>query len=196
MPTISWNEGLPAGGDSLGIGDDEIRSTKTALRTGLDAEHVWPSASGDAGVHRLGSARPYFGVQSAVSSTGSDGRLMQTSDTSRLFGVGSGGTVFIGGATTISAGSYPGTVPQRHHWVEEFGEGKTSVGNLIVSIPNSGYSGRPYVTLTAYDTTTNMQSVWLTNVAATQFTVKSSSSNLLGNSSTSFFWRSVGTRAL
>src|SRR6185436_16344531 len=148
MPLIGWDENSPPDTESAGLGDDRIRSLRTSLRVGLDGEHVWPSASGDAGVHRLGSGRPYYGLQSAVSSSGSDGRLMQTSDTSRLFGVGSGGTSFIGGPTVLSAGSFPGTVPQRHYWAEEFGEGKTAAsGTTTVGFPNSGYSGKPFVFL-------------------------------------------------
>lgn len=148
-------------------------------------------------MHRLGSARPYVGTQSLVSSTGTDGRLMATSDSSRLFGVGSGGTVLYGGPTVLSAGSFPGTVPQRALWVEEFGEGRTVSGTTIVAIPNSGYSGKPYVFLTAYDQAGAVaQIMYLTSVTATQFTARSSATNLLGTSSTSFFWRSVGSRTL
>src|SRR3990167_5276461 len=125
-PSIGWDEAKPAGQDSLGLGDEEIRSLKTSLRVGLGAEHVWPSGGGDAGVHLLGSARPYFGAQSLVSSTGTDGRLMMTSDSSRLFGVGSGGTVLYGGATAILAGSFPGSAaPQRSYWAMEFGIANT-----------------------------------------------------------------------
>ena len=195
--TVNWNEGEPADTESAGLGDDRIRSMKTSVRAGLDSEHNWPSGGGaNTGYHRYGSARAYVGAQSAVSSSGTDGRLMLTSDTSRFFGVGSAGTSFIGGAHVISAGSYPGTVPQRSIWVEEFGEGKTASGTTIVTIPNSGYSGQPYVFLTAYNTTTNIHMMTLSSVAATQFTVKSSATDLVGNSTTSFFWRSIGTRAL
>lgn len=196
MPNITWQEGSPADTDSAGLGDDQIRSLKTSIRVGLDGEHVWPSAGGDAGVHRLGSARAYYGAQSLVSSSGTDARLMLTSDTSRLFGVGSAGTSFIGGATVISAGSYPGTVPQRFIWVEEFGIGKTVSGNTIISIPNSGYSNAPFVFLTAFNTNVVAQIMTLTNVSATQFTVNSSATDLVGNSNTTFFWRSIGTRTL
>lgn len=196
MAVINWDEGKPAGGDSLGIGDDEIRSTKTAIRTGLDTEHVWPSGGGDAGVHRLGSARPYVGTQSLVSSTGTDGRLMWASDTSTFWHVGSGGTAFIGGARVISAGSYPGGAPpQRYYWAEEFGEGKTVSGTTNVAFPNSGYSGKPFVQLTAFNPGGFVaQIMYLVAVSAGQFTARSSATDLGGNSSTSFFWRSVGTR--
>lgn len=195
---INWDEAKPAGGDSISIGDNQARSDKSAIRSALAAEHNFDAAGGaNTGYHVPGSARPYFGAQSAVSSTGTDGRLYHASDSSRFFGVGSGGTTFIGGPTVISAGSYPGTVPQRAIWVEEFGEGKTISGTTIVSIPNSGYSGKPYVQLTAYDQAGSVaQIMYLTSVTATQFTVKSSATNLLGASSTSFFWRSIGSRTL
>lgn len=191
-PTIGWDENKPAGGDSLGVGDDEIRSLKTALRIGLGTEHVWPSAGGDAGVHALGSARPYIGTQSLVSSTGTDGRLFHASDSSNLFGVGSGGTTFLGGPTVISAGSFPGSLPQRAIWVEEFGYGKVISGSTVVTIPNSGYSGRPFVWLTAVDTSliAATQGAWLAGApTATQFTVAMDSAD-------SFVWRSLGTRTL
>ncbi len=119
---------------------------------------------------------------------------MQASDTSRFFHVGSGGTSFIGGPTVISAGSYPGTAPQRHYWAEEFGEGKTVSGTTNVGFPNSGYSGKPYVFVTAFNPGFTAQIVYLVAVSAAQFTVRSSATDLLANSNTSFFWRSVGTR--
>ena len=194
---IAWNNSEPPDTESAGLGDDRIRSLKTSIQEGLNNEHNWPSGGGaGTGYHLQGSARPYYGAQSLVSSSGSDARLMQTSDTSRLFHVGSAGTSFLGGPTVISAGSYPGAVPQRAIWVEEFGEGRTASGSTVISIPNSGYSGRPFVYLTAYDTSTNIQVVYLTAISATQFTVRSSGTNDLTNSSTSFEWRSVGTRTL
>lgn len=196
--TVNWNEGEPADTESAGLGDDRIRSMKTSVRAGLDSEHNWPSGGGaNTGYHRYGSARAYYGVQSAVSSSGSDARLMFTSDTSRLFGVGSGGTSFIGGPGVISAGSYPGLAPpQRHIWVEEFGDGKTVSGSTIVSIPNSGYSGNPFVFVTAFNTNVVAQIMTLISVTPTQFTVRSSATDLVGNSNTTFFWRSIGTRVL
>lgn len=202
-PTIGWNENAPAGGDSLGLGDNEIRSLKTALRQGLDGEHVWPSGGGDAGVHRLGSGRAYYGPQSLVSSVGTDGRLMQASDTSQFFGVGSGGTSFIGGPTVISAGSFPGSVPQRAIWVEEFGEGqvKTTSATTTIAFPNSGYSGRPYVWMTVFDD--NIVSAAndgllgrVESVTATSAVLSIRSGSGAPGSNTSFFWRSIGTRTL
>src|SRR2546430_4044287 len=125
MPTIGWDESLPSDSENAGLGDDRIRSLKTSLRIGLDGEHVWPSGGGNVGVHRLGSARAFYAVQSLVSSTGTDGRLMVASDTSRLFHVGSAGTMLLGGAAVLSVGSAP-PGGQTFYWAAEFG--KTAIG--------------------------------------------------------------------
>lgn len=198
MPNIAWNESAPAGADSAGLGAQEFRSLKTAIRTALDAEHNYPSAGGDAGAHRLGSGRPYVGTQSAVSSSGTDGRLMWTSDTSRLFHVGSGGTAFIGGSAVISAASFPGSVPQRSVWVEEWGEGKTaSSGITTVSFPNSGFSDTPLVVATPVPSSILQSAsfVVLGSIGATTFAA--ASYNTAGTqSSVTFTWRAIGRRAL
>lgn len=197
-PTIAWDENSPPDSESAGLGDDRIRSLKTSLRVGLDGEHVWPSASGDAGVHRLGSARPFYGVQSLVSSSGSDGRLMHTSDTSQLFGVGSGGTSLIGGATVLSCGSFPGTVPQRHYWAVDFGAGVTdSSGSATVTIPNSGYSGIPnvFVTQTNAVIVGSPRIMWVNLKSASAFHVSSVNQSFIGIA-TNFDWMSIGSRVL
>ena len=193
---INWDETKPAGGDSLSIGDEQIRSDKSALRSVIAAEHNFDAGGGaNTGYHVLGSARPYYGPQSNVSSTGSDGRLMLTSDTSRLFGVGSDGTVFYGGATAISAGSYPGSVPQRHHWVIEFGQGVTDAsGNGSVIFPNSGFSSAPFVFLSAITTVPSLVQIFTQNNQL--FTMKSFKTTGVAASSISFYWLSIGTRVL
>ena len=205
--TLSWNEASPANAESAGSGATILRSLQTSIRFGLNDEHNWPSSGGDnVGYHRYGSARPYFGTQSRVSSSGSDGRIMMTSDTSRLFGVGSGGTVLIGGATVNSFGTFPGAVPQRHQWVEEFGTVVTnSAGSAHVVFPNSGFSGIPYTWLTAYSfaSTSTFSPVPTASVdtASTQTTLKINTQSLAADGSARFtattvYWRSVGTRVL
>ena len=87
--TIGWNNAAPAAGDNAGSADDEMRSLKTNLQGGLNAEHLFPSGGGYAGVHRAGSARIFSGTSSAVSSADTDGRLMIDSTKSRLYYVGS-----------------------------------------------------------------------------------------------------------
>lgn len=207
--TLSWNEASPANAESAGSGATILRSTQTSIRFGLNDEHYWPSTGGDnVGYHRFGSARPYYGTQSRVSSSGSDGRLMLTSDTSRLFGVGSGGTVLLGGATVNSIGTYPGTVPQRHIWAEEFGTALTvnSTGSVVVTFANSGFSGVPFTTLTPYSfasTTTASPvvnaSVDTTLSYGTSIRIVTVAPMVDGTQlpcATTVFWRSIGTRVL
>lgn len=109
--SIAWDEAAPAGSESIGQGDNRIRSLKTDLRTGLDAEHIWPtSGPANAGAHRAGSARAFYGTQSQVSSSDTAGRIMITSNTSRLMSVASisDSSVFMLGAgpLTPSFGSW------------------------------------------------------------------------------------------
>src|SRR5947207_2813966 len=104
--SILWNEATPAETDIADAAP--IRSIETAIRNAMASEHNWPSTGGaSTGYHLLGSARPFYGVESNVSSSGTDGRLMVTSDTSRFFHVGSDGTMFLGSQRAISAGSSP-----------------------------------------------------------------------------------------
>lgn len=196
MPTIAWNEGAPADGDNAGLGDDQIRSVKTSVRIGLDAEHVWPSGGGDAGVHRIGSARPYYAAQSLVSSTGTDARLMQTSDTSRLFHVGSGGTSLIGGATAILGGGFPGTVPQRHYWAMDFGAQEAGTGDQEAIAFNSAYSGLPYVVLSAHTTTNRTVLLHVRTLTANSMAVSSYLTAGGFASGHTINWMSMGTRVL
>jgi hypothetical protein len=199
MPVIGWNESNPADSESAGLGDDRIRSLTTSVRAGLDGEHVWPSAGGDAGVHRLGSARAYVGTQSAVSSAGTQGRLMFASDTSQFFHVGSGGTSLIGGSRVLSVGTTAGfTYPQRHQWVEEFGAVQLgSSGSVTVSIPNSGYSGVPFVFYSQFTTAGSQQgsTPLIYNLGAAAFLLYD---GVLGSGASGavFAWRSIGTRVL
>lgn len=200
MPNISWDETVPSDGEAASLGDDRIRSLKSSIRVGLGGEHVWPAAGGDAGVHLLGSGRPFVGAQSLVSSTGTDGRLYWTSDTSRFFHVGSGGTAFIGGAAVISAGSYPGgAAPQRYYWAMEFGNGTTAAsGVTLVTIPNSGYSGAPFVQVTRTDVA-GASSRGATMVPArtqTQFEVDTYDTGGAAVGGIGFTWLSIGSRVL
>lgn len=200
MPTILWNEASPADSDNAGQGDDAIRSLKTSIRVGLDSEHVWPSGGGDAGVHRLGSARVSFGAQSLVSSNGTDGRLMVTSDTSNLFHVGSAGTMFLGGQRTVSAGSAP-VGGQRFFWATEFGNAKSGAdGTITVTIPNSGYSGVPFVVASVSTTGTQSsvlsQAINIYGKTATAFTVTVFDSGGAQGANKVFDWMSFGTRTL
>ena len=190
---IGWDNSSPPNSESAGLGDSRIRSLKSSVQEALDNEHNFASGGGaNTGYHRLGSARPYYGTQSLVSSSGSDARLMLTSDTSRLFHVGSAGTSLIGGPTVLSIASYPGTVPQRHYWAMEFGTDTTaSNGSVSVTFPNSGFSGVPWVFLQHTDPYAIMRP---TAKTATTFRAESYQQDALGIGNIDFDWFSIGTR--
>src|SRR5437660_7085658 len=148
---LLWNENAPAETDIADAAP--IRSLETSLRNGLAVEHNWPNASApNFGYHLLGSARAYYDTQSNASSSGTDGRLLVASDTSRLFHVGSGGTMYLGDARALSVGSVP-VGGQRFYWATEFGIAQTAAnGHLTVAYGNSGYSGNPFVMVAVQDT--------------------------------------------
>jgi hypothetical protein len=100
--TIAWTEATPADTDQVSAGAGDIRSILTAVRTGLAAEHVWPSSSGLAGAHALGSARVFVGTSSQVSSADTAGRLMVDSSNSELWYVGSEASYRLGGQHDLS----------------------------------------------------------------------------------------------
>ena len=124
---------------------------------------------------------------------------MQTSDTSRLFHVGSGGTSFIGGAGVPSMGSFPGGIPpQRSYWAIEIGEGKTSAsGSTIVTFPNSGFSSTPFVVMTVKPNSFAQSSSFgvVASIGGTTFTAASFNTGGTG-SSESFEWVAFGLRTL
>lgn len=196
---IGWDETVPAGSESVGLGDDRIRSTKSNVRGALDAEHNFPSSGGSAGAHRLGSARAHFGTQSRVSSGDTDGRLMVASDTSRLFGVGSGGTALLGaGPLSLSLGSHVGvTMPQRSHVVMETGRAANDgSGNLAVTFP-SPYSGIPVVFLGMEPVGPSLAYIsQVTSIATSGFSARMFDSAGAAIGTGNIIYLSIGTRAL
>lgn len=196
---FSWDESVPPITEAAGLGYARILSDKTSTRIALNDEHNFPAAgSANGGYHRYGSARPYFGTQSRVSSDGTDSRLMLTSDTSRLFGMTSAGTVFLGGQNVISAFTAPSTLPQRHIWVEEFGTIPATGSSSSTVVYSSAFSGIPYVTVQHNDATDGAYVV-VTNSRTTQFTAtgyffSNGSVGVVGGFSAT--WRSLGSRAI
>jgi len=206
---IQW-DGTPVDSDNLGLGAGVIRSLKTAIQTGLASEHSWPTGGGaGSGAHLPGSAKAFVGTQSAVSAF-EDGRLMLTSDTSRLFAVGSGGTSMIGGPRHLSMGSYPGGAPpQRYYWAEEVGTSSITAGGsyqTAITFPNSGFSGVPFTYLQVKVAASGLSLGG--SGAITPFLTFENESNvsctvgarltgsIFPTSVVTFNWRSVGTRVL
>ena len=136
--TATWDENDPADADLVGLGAGDIRSTKTNLRGALDSEHHFASAGGAGmGAHRKGSGMAFYGAASAVSSSDTEGRLMITSDTSRLYHVASAVTMLLGSRQAVEAAyvmndrlvpsTYTSTVTQA--WAMECGSGRIPVGS-------------------------------------------------------------------
>lgn len=196
-----WDEAVPADSENAGLGALRIRSLETTVQQVLDSEHNFPAAGGaNTGYHRLGSARAFFDVESNVSSSGTDGRLYVASDTSRFFHVGSAGTMFLGAQGTIVAATAPG---QNWYWALESGSvTPDSNGSATVAIPNSGYSGVPQVTVTAWKqaaSPTNYRPfAWVSgNPTATSFGIGAwDNTSNSGASRCQVLWTSLGTRSL
>lgn len=202
---IGWDSSTPPGAESASIGASRIRSMKTSVQQCLDAEHIFAASGGaGTGAHRPGSAVAFYGAQSNVSSSDTDGRLMFTSNTSRLFGTPSNGTVLIGGATVPLMGSFPGTAPQRHYWAIETGEIPNASQSTTLNYPNSGFSGAPFVVASAFsellpDGPQTMIVVSITGNSKTQCIFKSkmlTGGTITAASGHTIFWQSCGTRVL
>lgn len=199
MAQINWDETDPANSKARGQGAGDIRSFKTAVRTGMGEEHVWPSASGAAGVHLPGSGRPYYGAHSAVSSTGTDARTMVTSDKSDYWHVGALAAHYLGGARTISAGSFPqGVTPQIAKIAVEFGVGATtdSSASTTIVLPNSGFSGTFVVVATILSSTSFKSVAQIDRQNAGQSFVVQTQDVSGSSVQRSFNWIAIGSRAL
>lgn len=206
MPTVNihWSEAAPANSDNVGLGAQEIRSLKTDLRNGLAAEHLWSSTGGAAGAHLLGSARPYVGPTSEVSSDGTAGRLMFNSTTSDFFYLSDTTAERIGGRGTpvaydTGANSANASMPANHRTEIFYGEVTTAGGSAIfpITFPGSGYSGIPNIQLTCAETAAFGSGNYLVATAhdctATGFTVRSSVASTGAAFTTRVNWMSMGT---
>ena len=202
---VTWSESAPADGDNAGLGAQEIRSLKTAVRNGLDAEHSWPSTGGaGTGAHRVGSARAFYGVESTVSSADTDGRLMVSSNRSRLFHVGSTGTMLLGsiyaplvGTTGGALDSLP-VLAQTHYWaIDSTFSVLRSLSTCIVTFPNSGYSGQPFL-MANYSgaAPTELVGIHAVNNGATNCIVYGFISSGSAPAGTPFRLLSIGSRVL
>ena len=204
----TWDTTIPAGGESVGLGENRIQSVKTTLQQALDSEHVWPSAGGIIGQHRAGSTRAFYGTQSQVSasttSEAGNGGMMLTSDSTRLFNSGVFGKSLLGaGPGSLSLDTTAGMTfaPQNVRWAMEVGV--TSMGSAIVVVfPNSGFSGMPFLQVSVYTQPTALVAgpsrVFKLHVlTASGFSGQIvDSTNNVQRDDSAVMWQSVGTRAL
>lgn len=153
MPSaaIGWDNTNPENSDAAGNGAQEIRSLKTNLQGGLDAEHLWPIGGGNAGAHRLGSARAYVApTASTVSSDGTDGRMVVNAVDNSLWAARSATSMELVGHPGIlfmSSSSY--SAPPKFGTSVQAGQSSTlGSGQTRVTFPSS-YSGVPIIVVSA-----------------------------------------------
>jgi len=196
-----WDNTSPAAGDDAGLGDDHFRSVKTSLQAILDSEHDFTTTGGTkTGMHRHGSALPYVGVQSNVSSGDTTGRLYYTSDTSRLFALGdttSTATVFLGSKNVIEQAT--DTDGFDRIWVEESGALFGGSGNVNFG---AGFDGLPIVTCSEQSASVAagaIAAVWvsdLTNQGCKFIRRTYVGAGVTTTSGSTTMWRSLGTRSV
>lgn len=196
-----WDNSKPGANDQAGNGDDEIRSLRSNLQGALDSEHNFANGglSSGGGAHRLGSARAFYGAESTVSSSDTMGRLMVSSDRSRLFHVGSNGTMLLGAATilSIASGFLLQTPPQTHYWaLEDLVITNTILSNGSIGFPfYSSFSGKPLVFAVPYLGSALHPVVIATNASNATCYFYDSSDSLVANATTAHVI-SIGSRLL
>lgn len=159
--TINWVESTPADADGVNFGAGAIRSIQTALRTGLAQEHVWPSSTGLAGGHARGSARVFVGPLSQVSSADTDGRLMFESTNSRLWYVGSEGTILLSGRAYAEVVA-PAVLPAANHWALSAFTVSVSATSTSVQCPGNVGSTTAFITATVQGSTNTASNAYAT----------------------------------
>lgn len=131
--SIAWDQAAPADSDAAGAGAAAFRSLKSNIQGGLNAEHVWPTANGNAGAHRAGSARVFVGASSAVSSADTTGRLMFNSTLSQLVYLDSASSTIVGGRGAVQATALLGSFMTQYPAMD-MGKLTTLATTKIVSV--------------------------------------------------------------
>jgi hypothetical protein len=137
-----------------------------------------------------GAARTFYGAESAVSAAQS-GQLMMTSDTTRLYYVGTTGPTFLGGQFAVDHALHPSAGNRWH-----LASGVSNNGGLI------GYGvtyGAPPVVVTSFLTTLSAAAMSvLTGVSTTGFycAAYDAGGALYASSKLSVHWQSIGTVAI
>ena len=196
--TVGWDNTVPAAGDDAGLGDDEFRSFKTSIQTLVDAEHEFSTTGGtNTGRHRPGSAMAHFDVESNVSAGDVAGRLYVTSNTTRLYTLGtssSSASLFLGSTRVIEQAGTTGDT--NSIWVEETGMDNTVGGPIGVAF-SAVYNVRPIVTCSAVSTGvsgpvfTSISSVSIGGfIGTSRYVIGGTTSP----SASSIHWRSIGTK--
>src|SRR5437867_3933422 len=131
----NWNEAKPSGGDLLSDFPSEMTTQAVAFRQGIEQLVYWTQSSGvSAGVPAYGAVTPpggfraFFAPESSLSTALSttkplSGRLFVASDTSRLYGFTSTGTLALGGKNSIVfVGPALATIPTNTRVLVQIGQ--------------------------------------------------------------------------
>lgn len=201
---MSWDEGVPRPTDRLQDLGTQVRSNKTALRTGVDKHFFWDDSSGlSAGIPRLssgslgpGSARAFYGTTSQVSAY-RDGALMVTSGNSRLYGLTSVSSHLLG-ATNMIAFFSADTITQSSRVLPQTGITNAGASALTHITFPVAYGGVPYAVLLTggVPSATNAYTYALVSADNSGFTVQQSQIGTGTDNSGHFQWFSLGTVAL
>lgn len=165
VPSISWSELSPSGGDNISLGDNRIREAKTQIRQVIDVDHDFPSSgqADDVGQHKRMTLQ-----EQADLGTGDEGVCIlgaQTTDD------GDGGTkpelIYTDEddndiQLTKNGEFYPGSAPTLAHW--------SAVMNLVYpvgSVVTLGVSTNP-ATLFGIGTWTAIAGKVIVGIDATQ----------------------------
>lgn len=83
---------MPSGSSLVAQGDDLLRQHQASVQSTLVEEHYFSDSATSAGIHKPGSARLFYGLDSSVSTLGSEaddaGRFHFASDTEKLRALG------------------------------------------------------------------------------------------------------------
>ena len=141
MTSVAWNENLPSGTSAVKLGDDDIRTTFTNLRSAMSDEHDWGTTfdgtAEDRGKHTANASRISYGtasVRPTDAPSGMSGMMYMESDHSLrawafITTAVSNKSYVIGGARAIHADNTP-TV-DFYQVMSDF----TMAPNSVISMP-------------------------------------------------------------
>lgn len=194
MP-IAWSETAPSDGSNANLGASEIRSLKTTLATALSQSLYWPGSGGgsvaSAGQLKPGTARAFYGTESQVSAN-TDGQLMVTSDTSRLFAVNANTTLFLGSMAVVEQVAAP---PANHRWVLAQSRATGSANGISLSYGVT-YGATPTISISVMTSASTAGTASVSLPDSSGFTVdvyRMGGNTKYASSTWSVYWTSVGT---
>lgn len=204
-----WNELKPSATDPLSEFPSAVTTNAVAFRTGVEKHSFWTDSSGaSAGITRLsdgsfgpGGFRAFFDVVSSLSTALSTskplaGRLFIASDTSRLYGFTSAGTLELGSRNVIvNIGSSAATIQSNVRTLIQTGSLSSVPGSSTVTFATA-YTVAPLVEIQVQSSSTTHLGSAKANTITTA-TFSSSLSAVYGdNSAFTILWKSVGTATL